>query len=155
MNFSIGVPKGLRVVLQERRIGTTGMNGDQMREVLGSRPDFKNEKCRIERLLVEEHQHIAYFLPKYHCELNLIERVWAQAKRYSKAYCKYSIVSLRKNVVPALESVPLENIKKHFNKVWHYMFAYLEGLSGGSELERLVKVYKTEVKSHRRISQLQ
>ena len=35
------------------------------------------------------------------------------------------------------------------------MFAYLEGLSGGSELERLVKVYKTEVKSHRRISQLQ
>ena len=95
-----------------------------MREVLGSHPDFKNEKCGIEWLLVEEHQHIAYFLSKYHCELNPIERMWAQAKRYSKAYCKYSIVSLRKNVVPALESVPLESIKKHFNKVWHYMFAY-------------------------------
>ena len=64
MNFAIGVPKGLRVVIQERGIDTTGMNGDQMRQVLGSHPDFKNEKCRIERLLVEEHQHIAYFLPK-------------------------------------------------------------------------------------------
>ena len=81
-----------------------------MREVLRSHSDFKNEKWRIERLLVEEHQHIACFLPKYRCELNPIERIWAQAKRYTKAYCNYSIVSLRKNVVPALESVPLESI---------------------------------------------
>ena len=46
-----------------------------MREVLKSHPDFKNEKCRIERLLTDEHGHIAYFLQKYHCELNPIERV--------------------------------------------------------------------------------
>ena len=46
-----------------------------MGKVLKSRPDFKNEKCRIERLLTDEHGHIAYFLQKYHCELNPIERV--------------------------------------------------------------------------------
>jgi len=28
-----------------------------------------------------------------------------------EAYCNYSIISLRKNAVPALESVPLESIK--------------------------------------------
>ena len=155
MNFAIGIPKSLRRVLQERDIDTSGMNADQMRAVLGSHPDFKNEKCRIERLLVEDHKHIAYFLPKFHCELNPIERVWAQAKKYSKAYCKYSIISLRNTVVPALESVPLESIQKHFLKVRHYMFAYLEGLSGGSDLEDLVKLYKKEIKSHRRISELQ
>jgi len=125
-----------------------------MREILRQHQDFKEEKCRIERLL-DDHKHIAYFLPKYHCELNPIERVWAQAKRYSKAYCKYSIVSLRNNVVPALESVSLDSIQKHFNKVRNYMFAYLEGLSGESELEQLVKLYKKEVKSHRRISEHQ
>ena len=35
------------------------------------------------------------------------------------------------------------------------MFAYLEGLSGVQELETLVKQYKKEVKSHRRISETQ
>ena len=81
--------------------------------------------------------------------------MWAQAKRYSKAYCNYSIVSLRKNVVPALESVPLESIQKHFMKVRHYMFAYLEGIAGGVQLEDTVKQYKQAVKSHRRISDKQ
>ena len=96
-----------------------------------------------------------YFLPKYHCELKKIEWVWAQAKHYSKAYCKYSTVSLRSNVVPALESVTLDSIQKHFRIVRYYIFAYLEGLSGGSELEKLVKMYKKEIKSHRRISKHQ
>ena len=154
MNYAIGIPKGMKIVLEERGINTKGMNADRMREILRSHPDFKNEKNRIERLLTE-HGHIAYFLPKYHCELNPIERVWAQAKKYSKAYCNYSIVSLRKNIVPALESVPLESIQKHFTKVRHYMFAYLQGLTGGSELENLVKQYKKAVKSHRRISERQ
>lgn len=154
MNYAIGIPKGMHVILEERGINTKGMNADKMREILGSHPDFKNEKSRIERLLML-FGHIAYFLPKYHCELNPIERVWAQAKRYSKAYCNYSIVLLHKTVVPALESVPLESIQKHFMKVRHYMFAYLEGLKGGVELEGLVKQYKKVVKSHRRISENQ
>ena len=58
-------------------------------------------------------------------------------------------------MVPALESVPLVSILKHFLKVRHYMFAYLEGLPGGSDLEDLVELYKKEIKSHRRISKLQ
>ena len=154
MNYAIGVAKGLRVVLEERGVNTQGMNGDKMKEILGSHPDFKNEKSRVERFLMEK-QHIVYLLPKFHCELNPIERVWAQSKRYAKAYCNYSIVSLRKNVIPALESVPLESIRKHFLKVRHYMFAYLEGLPGGSDLEKMVKKYKQAVKSHRRISEQQ
>ena len=125
-NAPTEVAKGLRVVLQQRGVDTTNMHADQMREVLKQHPDFRDEKCRIERLLAEKHNHIAYFLPKFHCELNPIEWVWVQAKCYSKDYCKYSIVSLRKNVVPALESVPLDSIQKHFRKVRHYMFAYLE-----------------------------
>ena len=111
-----------------------GMKADKMREILGSHPDFRDERNRIERMLTEEHGHIAYILPKYHCKLNPIERVWAQAKRYSKAYCNYSIVSPCK----MLESVPLESINKHFMKVRHYMFACLQGLKGGVELANLV-----------------
>ena len=43
MNYAIGVPKGLRMVLEERGVNTRGMNGDKMNEILGSHPDFKNE----------------------------------------------------------------------------------------------------------------
>ena len=96
-----------------------------------------------------------YMLPKFHCELNPIECVWAQAKRYSKAYCKYSIKSLRNVSPPALDSITLESMQKHFRKVRHYMIAYLEGVPGGSELEKLVKDYKKAIKSHRRISEIQ
>ena len=155
MNYALGVPKGLRVVLEERGVNTRGMKADQMRDILGSHPDFKYEKSLVERFLMEGKGHIVYMLPKFHCELNPIERVLAQSKRYSKAYCKYSIVSLRNTIIPALESVPLESIQKHFNKVRHYMFAYLEGLPGGSDLEKLVKNYKKAIKSHRRISEIQ
>ena len=131
------------------------MKAEDMRAALGSHPDFKNEKSSIERFLVEEKGHIVYMLPKFHCELNPIERVWSQLKRYTKAYCKYSIVSLRKLIIPALETVTLENIRNYFRKVRHYMFAYLEGLPGGSGLEKLVKNYKSVIKSHRRISEHQ
>ncbi len=75
MNYSLGIPKGMRVVLEERGIDTRKMNGDKMREILGTHLDFKSEKASIERFLVEEKGHIVYMLPKFHCDLNPIERV--------------------------------------------------------------------------------
>lgn len=131
-----------------------GGNTHKMRGILGSHLDFINEKSSVEQFLNKEKKHIVYMLPKYHCELNQIEIVWAQAIRYSTAYCKYNIASLRTTVMPALESVPLESIQKHFRKVRYYMFAYLEGLCGESDLEKFVK-YKKTVMSHRQISEIQ
>lgn len=150
MTFSLGIPKGMKRVLQERGIDTTGMNADKMREVLGNHYDFKNEKSMLEHFLVEK-GHIPIFLPKYHPELNPIERVWAQLKRYTKGHCKYTLPSLRKNIPLAYDSVTLENIQNHFRKVRHFMFGYLEGLAPGKELDEALKKYKIAVKSHRRI----
>ena len=109
------IPRGMRQVLEERGVNTRGMKADEMRTVLGSHPDFKYEKSSIERFLVEEKKHIMYMLPKYHCELNPIERVWAQIKRYARVYCKYSIISFRKTITPAMESVSHESMQKHFS----------------------------------------
>ena len=88
-----------------------------MRETLKSFPDFKFEISHIQRLLTEENGYIVYMVPKYHCELNPIESVWAQAKRYTETYCKYNIQSLRNNIVPALDTVTMENIHNHFRKI--------------------------------------
>ena len=144
MNFAIDVPKGLRAVLEERGVNTKKMNADQMRAILGSHPDFKSQKSQVEDFL-QQKGHVAVLLPKYHYELNPIERVWAQAKWFSRAHCKYTLQSLRTVINPALDSVTLENTCNHFRKVRHYMFAYLEGLPGGSDLEKLVKNTKLKL----------
>ena len=46
-------------------------------------------------------------------------------------------------VHPALDSVTLESMHQHFRKVRHYnvMYTYLEGVPGGSDLEKPVKNY--------------
>ena len=36
----------------------------------------------------------------------------------------------------------VENIQNYYNKARNYMFAYLEGIAGGMELEDTVKRYK-------------
>ena len=133
----------MRVVLEEKGVNTRGMNTNKMRADFDSHADFMNEKSltMIERYLVEEKCHIVYML-------NPIERMWAQSKRYTKAYCKYSIASLHKLIIPVLETVTIENIQNYFRKVWHYNFTYL-GLPGGNELEKVVKNNKQVIKSHR------
>ena len=100
MNSALGIPKGLWAVLEEQGVSTKGMNADQMRQVIGNHSNFKNEKSRAERFLSERH-HIVYMLPKYHPELNPIGRVWAQANRNAKAYCKYNLPALHATIHPA------------------------------------------------------
>ena len=87
------------------------------------------------------------FVPKFHCELNPIERVWGQAKVHTRTYTNFTLPRLRANVNPALDSVSTDLIRKYFRRVLEYERAYLEGEKAGIELEQAVKVYK----SHRRI----
>ena len=49
----------------------------------------------------------------------------------------------------------LRNIQNYFKNVKYYMFAYLECLSGGTDLHKLLKTYKMIIKSHRIITEHQ
>ena len=50
----------------------------------------------------------------FHCELNLIERVWGQSKKYTRANCDYSFKGLEETIESALDSVRLDSIRKFF-----------------------------------------
>ena len=150
MCFNLGVPKGMKQVFKKRRINADRLNATQMHEILREHNDFKNEKPKVITYL-ESRGHTALFLPKFHPKINPIERVWAQSKRYTKAYCKYTLPSLRNTIPLGLDSVTVENIRNFHRKCRHYMYAYLEGHVAGGELENQVLKYKTAVKSHRRI----
>ena len=115
----------MQQVLEEREIDTNRMRAPDMRLVLGAHTDFKYEKTALEHFM-QERGHRAIFLPKFHCELNSIERVWGEAKRYSQAHCNYSFASLERTIIPTLESVQLDTIWKYFRKCREYMQAYRE-----------------------------
>ena len=51
-----------------------------MQQVLSLQKDFREEKPLLQ-LVIENAGHKCLFLPKFHCELNLTEMVWGQAKR--------------------------------------------------------------------------
>ena len=141
-----GSAKGLRTILRERGINTVTMKADDMRTVLSYHEDFVTEDTIVESYL-KGRGHKAYFLPKFHCELNPIERVWAQAKVYCRAYTNFTLIRLRQIINPALDFVTVDNIRKFARKARDYEQAYREGHKAGKAVEDAVKVYK----SHRRV----
>ena len=108
-----------------------------MRETLSKFPDFKSQMTILEEV-VHSRGHICLFFPKYHCELNPIERNWSHAKRVARQYVNGSIVKLRQVVPSSLDSVT--------DKMMNKDMAYRSGCKG-KEVEATVKLYK----SHRRV----
>ena len=140
-------PKGMKKVLEERGVNVSKMKAEDMRQALQSMNDFKYEKTKVENLLLDS-GYKAYFIPKFHCELNPIERVWAQSKKYSRANCDYSFKGLENIVEPALESVSLDSIRKFFRKMRDYLRAYREEITIGPLMDAALKKYKSHRKIH-------
>ena len=65
-----GSAKGLRTILAERGINHERMKADDMRTVLSNHDDFRNEKAAVQQY-IESRGHHAFFLPKFHCEMNI------------------------------------------------------------------------------------
>jgi hypothetical protein len=82
------------------------------RRMLYNEPDFTNIKSTLE-LACESHEISVLFLPKFHCELSFIEQCWGHAKRtYRLQPPSTSEDALEKNLVNALESVTVEQMRK-------------------------------------------
>ena len=121
------------------------MKLEEMRTELASHSDFK-KKTKNEHFK-NDFGHICIFLPKFYCELNPIERCWAQAKTINTSKHKLYYTSATNKCSMALDSVTNENIQ--LRKVRHYMFAYLHG---GNDLEKEVKRMKKIYKPHWRVT---
>ena len=133
-----------RAILLERGINTSSMHVEDMRIVLSNHKDFMNKKTIVE---LHGRGHLAHFLCTFHCELNAIERVWAQAKVYCRAHSNFTLVKLRQIIHPALDSVSVDLIRKFARKARDYEQAYRAGNRAGKNVDAAVKLYK----SHRRI----
>jgi transposase len=116
------------------------------KRLLALQPDFRSETSALERVAVSG-GHRCLFLPKYHCELNWIERYWGAAKKYARRHCGYSLPALRMCVPIALSQtldelpaelradpqLPVSSLfkQRRFARVsWRYAAEYRKGESG-------------------------
>ena len=104
-----GKPKGLEAILRERRLWpVNGCRSDGLkfllqcpsshgrpgcipelkggccaRTLMASQQDFQQQKGRLEEELQVAGQFVIFY-PKFHCELNFIERFWCSTKYYAR-----------------------------------------------------------------------
>jgi hypothetical protein len=80
---------------------------------LYNQPDFVDQESALE-IACKAQGFEAIFLPKFHCELNFIEQCWGHAKRVYRQYPPSSKEEdLEKNMLSALESVPMETMRRY------------------------------------------
>jgi len=147
MVFSDGTPKGMKQILIERGVNVTKMKGDEMRSILQNMHDFKYEKTRVEKLLMDNGFR-GCFIPKLYCELNPIERVWAESKRYTREHCDYTFPGLERTIEPSLDSISVDLIRKYFRKMREHLAAYISGVTIGPDMKKVLKEYKSHRKVH-------
>ena len=81
--------------------------------ILNMQPDFREQLPALVEA-VQAIGHIVLMLPKFHCELNMIEMVWGWMKRYCRERCdSASIKELQKHTIEALEKIPLATVRKY------------------------------------------
>jgi hypothetical protein len=139
-----------------------------MYKVLSLQEDFWSEKPLIQSI-IEDAGHICLFLPRFHCELNVIEMLWGYGKYRAHISlmclaCSVLILDLRagyrnmadgrfataKTLVPqCLDSCNLTTIRRFFQKSWRFMDSYRKGLDA-----QQAAFANKKYKSHQRIGLL-
>lgn len=132
----IGKPKGMKQIAYERGLWRPGMvkhddddPDNSLFHVLSKCLDFQG---LVKSQLQEEIEGLGHgcdFLPKFHCELNPIERVWAKSKRYIRDRSDDSRSTLLANIPISLAkaNVSAMEIKNYFARSFRYGECYLRG----------------------------
>ena len=82
--------------------------------------DFKNQKSGLEEIYINHNllynkNHQLKFLPKFHPELNMIEKVWSRMKWYIRKHADGSLETLKRFMKTGLseDNLPLSLIRKY------------------------------------------
>ena len=184
-----GRNKGMEQILAERGLlPATGLKGccqsEQQHDtttnkcccsrLLSVQPDFATECSALQHLVerripiagatgMDTKRHICLFLPRFHCELNWIERMWGASKHYVRTHCLYTLAGLRETI-PISLTQEVSEVPEHLHgqkdvpvapvllqRRWarisrQYMAEYRKGADGS---EAILAVKALRSKRHR------
>lgn len=118
--------KGMAQILKERGLGHIAEKRAQCpdfkckpgrtdcccRRALLCQPDFESRDSSLEEAARKLGSQVV-FLPKYHCELNLIEQCWGYAKKkYRQMPPTNKETVMLKYIIDAIDSIPLVSIRR-------------------------------------------
>ena len=128
-----GVPKGMAQILGELGLYHSGLKRkvdgldktNCMTAIFMALPHIEGQRSILAQI-TEGRGHRCMMLPKFHCELNPMERRWGRAKWYTRRHCNSSLKSLRRIVLVALSR---ENISSSLSAAYErtsvaYVSAY-------------------------------
>ena len=102
--------------------------------VLAAQPDFANQVSGLEEIYEDHNKangtnHFCLFLPKFHPELNPIERAWSRMKWYVRKHNTGKIVDLRDAMTTGLSDhiLPVAMIRRFCRLTTAYIEAYSMG----------------------------
>ena len=140
--------------------------------MLAMQPDFRTECYSALQHAVEKritlagadgavysclrHLCLLSFIPKFHCELNWIERIWDASKAYARSHCAYTLQGLRDTVPLSLsqdiselpeelrDSPDLPVSPLYLQRRWarisrQYMHEYRKGLDACEAIRRVTE----------------
>ncbi|KIJ52407.1 hypothetical protein M422DRAFT_156698 [Sphaerobolus stellatus SS14] len=136
--------KGMEIILQERGLIRESKLRAQCpkfkcadpqaacccRRVLFNQPDFLDQKPVLVEL-IESYGYIAFFYPKFHCELNFIEQCWGSGKYlYRMLPLTQNEAQMEQNIRSCLDQVDILKMRRFANRSARFIFAYQKGLNG-------------------------
>jgi hypothetical protein len=100
--------------------------------LLALQPDFLAQKGCLEE--VQARNHGLIFYPKFHCELNFIERLWCATKYFAWENCQYSLEKLRETIPAALDPASIN--RYYYLHCLRTMSAYRDERGYGTRVYR-------------------
>jgi hypothetical protein len=94
---------------------------------LNSYADFQQHKIWLVET-AENEGHDVFFNPKFHCELNYIEMLWAYLKAYLRRKCEFNFNALQVALPDAIRDMPLKFVKRASRHCYRFISAYRAGL---------------------------
>ena len=129
-----GIPKGIAQILAELGLHYSDLKRkvdgpdktNCMTTIFMALPHIEGQRSILAQI-TEDRGHRCMMLPKFHCELNPMERRWGRAKWHTRRHCNSSLPSLRKIVLVALskEIIP-SSLSAKFERV---SIAYIDAYS--------------------------
>eukprot|EP01083_Nonionella_stella_P296654 1007715_1 len=142
------IPKGLQKIIEERGVVIPKRwKIDDLRDRLHQFEDFQNQKSMLEEL-IESMNHEMIMLPKFHCELNDMEIIWAISKGRHQRDNTFKTKTHEDRFRKALASISQTEVRHISVKIREYEQAYNQGATTTNVCEYIAKMKKAR-KTHK------